>query len=135
MRNLSSGALLCALLIISIIAWGGLGRAAETAEEAAQVAAEKKLAGMAPATPEPVTNKDVPITLAADQLSYNEEEQSYEAKGDVVLRQADVELRSEELLWQSSTQDAAARGEVLLNDADVSFSGDSMQYNMSTGQG
>ncbi|MCW9078704.1 MAG: putative LPS assembly protein LptD, partial [Gammaproteobacteria bacterium] len=86
-------------------------------------------------TPETETNNDAPISLVADQLSYNAEEEIYEAKGDVVLRQADVELRSDELLWQSSTQDVAARGAVLLNDADVNFTGDSMQYNMTTGQG
>ena len=63
MRNLSSGAVLCALLIISIIAWGGLGSAAETGEEPAQVAAEKNLAEMAPAPPESETSKDAPITL------------------------------------------------------------------------
>jgi len=135
MRSLSFGVVLCALLIISIISWGVLIRVAEAGEEPFQTTAETVNAGLEPATAEPETKKDTPISLVADQLSYNAEEESYEAKGDVVLRQADVELRAEELLWQSSTQDAAARGEVLLNDADVSFSGDSMQYNMSTGQG
>jgi len=135
MRNLSFGVVLCALLLISIISCGGLIRTAEAAEEAVQSTAEIKSTGMESATPEPETKKNASISLVADQLSYNSLDESYEAKGDVVLRQADVELKSEELLWQSTTQDAAAQGAVMLNDADASFSGDSMQYNMTTGQG
>lgn len=75
------------------------------------------------------------VSLAADYLAYNSEDESYEAKGDVILRQADVELKSETLLWQSVTQDAAAKGSVSLRDAGTEISGQSMQYNLATGQG
>lgn len=76
-----------------------------------------------------------PIALAADSLTYNADDDSYEAQGDVVLRQADVELRSDELLWQTTTQDASAQGHVQLNDAGTEVSGSRMQYNLATGQG
>ena len=135
MRNLSFAVMPCALLIISIIFWCALSRPAEADDELVPAVDETSVTGGESAPPEPETKQDAPISLVADQLLHNAEEDTYEAKGDVVLRQADVELRSEELLWQASTQDAAARGSVLLSDADVSFSGDSMQYNMTTGQG
>ena len=76
-----------------------------------------------------------PIALVADSLAYNSEEDSYEAKGDVVLHQGNVELKAEELLWQSATQDAAALGSVSLIDAGTEISGERLQYNMATGQG
>ena len=135
MRNFSFGIALCVLLVISLAFCGMVSRSAEANDEPVRVADEKKAASAEPAIPGSEKRADAPVSLVADQLSFNEENQSYEAIGDVVLRQGDLELRANELLWQASTQDAAARGEVLLNDADVAFSGDSMQYNMSTGQG
>ena len=135
MRNFSFGIALCVLLVISLAFCGMVSRSAEANDETVRVADEKNAASAEPAIPGPEKRADAPVSLVADQLSFNEENQSYEAIGDVVLRQGDLELRANELLWQASTQDAAARGEVLLNDADVAFSGDSMQYNMSTGQG
>jgi len=79
--------------------------------------------------------QEEPIALVADSLTYNSTEDSYEAKGDVVLKQAGVELTSETLLWQASTQDAAAEGDVHLKDAETDVSGEQLQYNMATGQG
>ena len=93
---------------------------------------DKELSSVAPA---PKVDQEAPIALVADYLAYNSEEDSYEAKGDVVLRQDGVELKSEELLWQSATQDAAAQGSVFLNDAGTELSGEHLQYNMATGQG
>lgn len=88
------------------------------------------------AEPLPVVVKDeAPIALVADYLAYNSADDSYEAKGDVVLQQAGVELKSDSLLWQAATQDAAAHGAVHLKDADTELSGETLQYNMSTGQG
>lgn len=135
MRNFTFGVALCALLAISLIFCAAVSRAAEASEALVRVADQENSTAVEPAAPVAEQKQEAPVSLVADQLSYNEGDQSYEAKGEVILRQADVELRADELLWQSSTQDAAARGEVLLSDADVTFAGDSMQYNMSTGQG
>ncbi len=76
-----------------------------------------------------------PIALEADYLAYNSEEDSYEARGNVVLRQDGVQLQAEEVLWQAATQDAAAHGGVRLDDDGTEVSGDSLQYNLATGQG
>ncbi len=75
------------------------------------------------------------ISLVADSLAYDSGDDSYEARGDVVLRQGKVELQAEEILWQATTQDAAAQGSVKLNDGGAEFSGDRLQYNMATRQG
>jgi LPS-assembly protein len=83
----------------------------------------------------PASGQETPIALAADYLAYNSNEDSYEAKGDVVLRQAEVELKAESLLWQAATQDVAAEGSVQLEDAGSMASGTSMNYNMATRQG
>ena len=126
MRNFSFGIALRVLLVISLAFCGMISRSAEANDVPVRVADEKNAASAEPAIPGPEKRADAPVSLIADQLFFNEENQSYEAIGDVVLRQGDLELRANELLWQSSTQDAAARGEVLLSDADVAFSGDSM---------
>ncbi|RLB62628.1 MAG: hypothetical protein DRH08_12170, partial [Deltaproteobacteria bacterium] len=90
-------------------------------------------------TPSATTSKEInqkaPISLDADYLAYNAEEDSYEAKGDVILSQDGVELRAEEILWQAATQDAAAQGSVQLIDAGTEVYGERLQYNMATGQG
>ncbi|MGK2906175.1 MAG: LPS assembly protein LptD [Desulfuromonadales bacterium] len=83
----------------------------------------------------PGNDQKRPIALVADYLAYNSEEDSYEAKGDVVLQQGDVELKTEELLWQAATQDAVAQGSVFLVDTGTEITGERLQYNMATGQG
>ena len=89
------------------------------------------------ATSEPAleAGQESPIALVADYLAYDSDEDSYEAKGDVVLQQGEVELKSDTLLWQASTQDAAAEGSVEFEDIDTKVFGTSMQYNMATRQG
>lgn len=104
-------------------------------EKSVQTVVAKESEGPASMPFTPKADQDAPIALVADSLEYNPEEESYEAKGDVVLRQAGVELKSDELLWQSATQDAAAQGAVSLNDSDAEVSGERLQYNMATGQG
>ncbi len=109
----------------------------DTDDEPLQSVLEKQSSTVASSLsiPTTVSKQKEPIALVADSLTYNSEEDSYEAKGDVVLRQTNVELKSESLLWQAATQDAAAEGAVQLNDAGTEIEGESLQYNMSTGQG
>ncbi len=107
----------------------------DVSEALPQPVVKKESEKVASAPPAPKSGQDAPISLVADSMEYNSAEDSYEAKGDVVLRQAGVELKSEELLWQSATQDAAAQGSVLLSDAGTEVSGERLQYNMATGQG
>ena len=104
------------------------------AEGPPSTAVDKENRASSPATL-PGNDKKTPTALAADYLAYNSDEDSYEAKGDVVLQHGDVELRTEELLWQAATQDAAAQGSVSLVDAGTEVTGERLQYNMATGQG
>jgi LPS-assembly protein len=85
--------------------------------------------------PAPDAGQESPIALVADSLTYDSDEDSYEAKGDVVLRQDEVELKADTLLWQAATQDASAEGAVELEDRDTKVLGSSVQYNMATRQG
>ncbi|MDG5468042.1 LPS assembly protein LptD [Deltaproteobacteria bacterium IMCC39524] len=80
-------------------------------------------------------DQESPIALVADSLTYDSDEDSYEAKGDVVLRQGELELKSDTLLWQAATQDASAEGAVELKDIETKLLGSSLQYNMTTRQG
>ncbi len=95
---------------------------------------EESAEASAPVAPEEAGQQES-IALVADYLAYNSEEDSYEAKGDVILRKPGVELKSGELLWQAVTQDAAAQGAVHLNEDDTEVFGERLQYNMATGQG
>ena len=88
-----------------------------------------------PIPPSPAVDPAEQITLVADYLAYSSEDDSYEARGDVVLRRGEVELKAEEVFWQATTQDVSAQGPVQLSDAGTEFSGDRMQYNMATEQG
>jgi LPS-assembly protein len=81
------------------------------------------------------SDQESPIALVADYLAYDSDEDSYEAKGDVVLRQGEVELKSDTLLWQAATQDASAQGAVELKEMGSKVLGSSIQYNMATKQG
>ena len=76
-----------------------------------------------------------PVSLEADNLSYDQESGTYEASGHVVLRQDDVYLTADQLILQSATQDVAAEGAVQIRQADDELSGHRIHYNLSTGQG
>jgi LPS-assembly protein len=104
------------------------------AEEALPDVVDKE-SSVTSATTSPEIDQQAPVTIAADSLEYNSEEDLYEAEGDVILRQDGVELKAEKVLWQAATQDAAAQGSVQLSDAGTEVSGERLQYNMSTGQG
>ncbi len=104
-------------------------------EEPAQPVVEKERSVPSATSSSPEAEPKEQVTLAADYLAYNSEEDSYEAKGDVLLRQAEIELRSDELLWQSATQDVVAQGSASLRDAEAEASGERLHYNFSTGQG
>jgi LPS-assembly protein len=131
MRSLSLGAILA---IAGGLFLGPLNKPACGSETAV---AEKPPAatGEAPASPVPKDGQQGSISLTADYLSYNPEEDSYEARGDVVLRRDEVELQAQEVLWQAATQDAAAQGDVRLDDAGTEVSAERLQYNLATGQG
>ncbi len=75
------------------------------------------------------------ITLQADNLVYQQNEETYEASGSVMLGQGNQLLTAEELIWQTTTQDVAARVDVNLQDPDGDLQGQRLHYNLATGRG
>ncbi len=106
-----------------------------SAVPAVQAGDADKVSDAGAAIAEPTSDEQAPISLSADSLTYQAEDDSYEATGDVVLRQGDVELQAESLLWQAATQDAAARGKVQLRQPGTEVYGEQMLYNLATGHG
>jgi LPS-assembly protein len=134
MRNLSLRAWFYLLLLLPLLLLVTLPPHALAAEDLDADSATTS-GPLSAASPDPEKNQQKPVSLAADYLEYNADEDSYEARGDVVLSQDNVELKSKELLWQTKTQDVSAQGEVHLNDDGTEITGSRMQYNMATGQG
>ncbi len=138
MQRLSLRAIFCVLLIAAAPLASEAGPVREDVSTEAtlhQRSGGENTEAEASSEPVPATGQEAPIALAADSLTYDSGEDSYDAKGNVVLRRGDVELKSDTLLWQAATQDAAAEGAVELEDAGTKIFGNSMQYNMATRQG
>ncbi len=76
-----------------------------------------------------------PVSLKADNLSYDQAGGTYEASGDVVVRQGAMSLTADHVLLQSVTQDIAADGAVQIRQDDDSLSGERIHYNLATGVG
>jgi LPS-assembly protein len=132
MRSLSLGAILS---IAGSLLLGLLSEPALGAETAVSASPSSGVAENAPVTPASRGGRNAPISLSSDILSYNPEEDSYEARGNVILSQGGVQLQAQEVLWQALTQDAAAQGDVRLDDAGTEVTGERLQYNLATGQG
>jgi LPS-assembly protein len=132
MRSLSLGAILS---IAGCLFLGPLSEPARGAETAAGGSPSSSVAGEVPVPPVSKDERSAPISLTSDTLSYNPEEDSYEARGNVVLSQDGVQLQAQEVLWQALTQDADAQGDVRLDDAGTEITGERLQYNLATGQG
>jgi LPS-assembly protein len=133
MRILSVRAIALIFLVGTMVFRGGLGLAVAADMPATEsTALENPLQSDNPPSP---TDQKAPVNLSADYLEYNAENDSYEARGGVVLSRDGIELKTEELLWQATTQDVAAQGGVQLIDDGTEINGDRLQYNMATGQG
>lgn len=152
MQGLSVRIMLSVMLIVALLLLGplnepavaqhgttadgtGLTSPSTVANETRSVVVEKESSSAPSSTTSPEVGRQAPVTLVADYLEYNSEDDSYEAEGDVILRQDGVELKAEKVLWQSVTQDAAAQGSVSLVDVGTEVSGERLQYNMATGEG
>ena len=152
MQSLSVRAMLSVMFIVALLLLGplnvpavaqhgttvdgaGLASPFAMAEETLPVVVGKESSSAPSSTTSPEVGRQAPVSLVADYLEYNSEDDSYEAEGDVILRQDGVELKAEKVLWQSATQDAAAQGSVSLIDAGTKVSGERLQYNMATGEG
>lgn len=75
------------------------------------------------------------ISLQADKLIRNTQQNIYEATGNVRIIQDGLEVRAEELVLEATTQDVDARGNVQLKDLNATAKGDQLQYNLATTRG
>jgi LPS-assembly protein len=80
--------------------------------------------------------KNLPVTINADQLRYDPEEGGYHAEGDVILQQGKWRLFSDQILWNPENDDVRGEGGVRLSDEqENSLSGDAFQLNLKSGEG
>ncbi len=76
-----------------------------------------------------------PVSLEADQLTYDQATQTYRASGQVRLQRADVTLTAQEVVWDADSGEAVARGNVLLSDQEGLVEGEALSINLLTRQG
>ena len=77
----------------------------------------------------------LPVTLEADQLSYDKESGRYQANGNVQLKQGTLELRSPTLWWNQGSGDVEASGGAQLSSPDEELTGSRVFYNLQQGTG
>jgi len=119
------------LLVLACPISAGLAGAAQVDQAVAPASAPAPdaLAGGQPAS------RTEPVSLEADSLSYDGAISTYEASGNVVLRQGEVSLTADHLLLQSETQDVIAEGDVKVSQAGDELFGNRLHYNLTTARG
>lgn len=96
-----------------------------------QPAVSAVLPGAAAAT----QSSGLPIHLQADQLSFEQASQSYQASGQVELRQGEVTLQSDALTWEPEKNLAHASGNVRVKDPAGTVQASAADYQLQTGVG
>ncbi|MDH3998893.1 MAG: LPS assembly protein LptD [Desulfuromonadales bacterium] len=124
MRNFSNCYILSLALLASLLLCPPHAIAAEAQPSSSELGLGAAL-GSEPA----------PVSLTADSLSFDSEDEIYQAEGDILLKQQGMELQAQQLLWQGLTRDAVAEGDVHLNDGGADLQGESLRYNLGTGSG
>ena len=82
-----------------------------------------------------VGETEVPVTLEADELSYDKDTGMYHASGDVHLVQGDLDVRSQTLDWNQDSGELIAEGDVQLRSPDEELFGNKARYNLQHGTG
>ena len=83
----------------------------------------------------PVADRQLPVQLEADQLTYDRDTGIYHASGAVSLIQGDLHLRTEDLWWNQRTGEVDARGQVRMISPDEELAGRRAHYNLTRGTG
>lgn len=76
-----------------------------------------------------------PITIEADRVIYDREQNLYQARGDVEIRMGEVRLTADEVEFDPDTGIADARGNVVLTDGEDVLRCESMHINVETQEG
>jgi LPS-assembly protein len=80
-------------------------------------------------------DEDVPWEITANSLSYNEKEETYVAKGDVVIKRADQALYAQEAIYSKKTGVAKVSGDVRLEVAGDVLTCEQGTFNLNTQTG
>lgn len=80
-------------------------------------------------------DRQLPVQLEADQLSYDRDTGIYHASGAVSLIQGDLHLQTDDLWWNQRTGEVDARGAVRLISPDEELAGQQARYNLNQGTG
>lgn len=75
------------------------------------------------------------LDVQADNLKFEQEENTVTATGNVVLRKGDQSLKADVITYNTITEQAFARGNVVFTDKDQIFKGEELRYNFLTGEG
>lgn len=73
------------------------------------------------------------VAFEADQVSYNSNDDSVRASGNVVVRNGARTVTASEVVWNPDTGEIVGSGDVLLSEADRSVRADSVIWNRNTG--
>jgi LPS-assembly protein len=76
-----------------------------------------------------------PVTIDADSISYDREEDTFHAEGDVVLTFTSGFLMADSVMLNRKTHDAFARGNVMIMSEDDLLEGDTVRFNIETKTG
>ncbi len=76
-----------------------------------------------------------PVYLEADELSYDQERELYQARGQVQLTQGELNLLSDEMQWSRATGEVEARGNVRFLSPTETLTGTAACYDLSAGSG
>ncbi|MCK4622471.1 MAG: LPS-assembly protein LptD [Desulfuromonadales bacterium] len=80
-------------------------------------------------------SSELPVTLEADELSYDNETGRYRASGNVQLIRGEMDVRSRILWWNQKSGEVEAEGDVLMTSPDEQLSGSKVHYNLQQGTG
>lgn len=76
-----------------------------------------------------------PVYLEADELSYNHDDELYQARGNVRLTQGELEVSSDQMRWNRVTGEVDASGNVRFLSPLETLTGSAACYNMTAGTG
>jgi lipopolysaccharide assembly outer membrane protein LptD (OstA) len=75
------------------------------------------------------------LDVQADNLQFEQEDNTVTATGNVVLRKGPQSLKADVITYNTKTEEAFARGNVVLTTEDRVFRGDELRYNFLTQEG
>jgi LPS-assembly protein len=83
----------------------------------------------------PPSSEDVTVSIAADDLDYDQASQELVLQGDVQLTQGNREIRSEDLSYNVDQEVVTATGDVFLSQPGLRVSGNAAELDLKTNQG